>query len=1608
MSQDEMTEQVFAGDSEMARLMRSHDWSQTSLGTVAGWSQSLRSALSICLNSRFPIAIYWGQDFTLLYNDAWRPIVGNKHPWALGCPGRAVWSEIWDEIGPELAGVLATGEGTFHKDELLSMHRFGYTEECFFEYTFNPIQGQSGVEGVFNIVTETTYRVLNERRTRLLREVASRTATARTAEAACALMVETFKSDAADLPFSLLYLVSQDEKQAHLCGSTELHSDSFISPTTVNLATPEATDGWLISLAVQTAQPQMINDLPSRFGVLPGSPWAEPPQEAMILPIVATGQGKVTGVLVAVASPRRRLDDSYRDFLEQVAGQIALAIANARSYEAERKRAEALAELDRAKTVFFSNVSHEFRTPLTLMLSPLEELSSMLDGQLQPDQREQLQLIQRNGLRLQKLVNTLLDFSRIEAGRVQASYKPTDLATYTAELASVFRSLIERAGMTLEIDCPTLPEPVYVDREMWEKIVLNLLSNAFKFTFTGSITVQLQPVGDSVELSVTDTGVGIPEAELPRLFERFHRVSETRSRTYEGSGIGLALVQELVKLHSGTIRVRSKVDCGTTFTIAIPFGSDHLPIERIEATRTLTSTALGANPYVTEASRWISDVAIESPMALASEDSLSVPAAFMDSSIATARILLADDNADMRDYLKRLLSQQYEVEAVADGRAALTAIRQRIPDLVLSDVMMPNLDGFELLRSLRSDPTTQEIPLILLSARAGEEARIEGLQAGADDYLIKPFSARELLARVEATLKLAQLRREATQREQDLRQAAETAQQAAEAAYAQIDQILDRMTDAFVALDRDWRIIYQNTEAERLNRKPRSQIIGKTHWEEWTASVGTNVEYQYRRAMAEQVPVHFEHRYYSPPDYDIWLEIHAYPSEQGLGIFYRDITDRKRAELNDQFLNQLDIRLRQLPTAEAMAEETVNSIGEFLNVAHCLWSVIDLDQGLAIVEHDWRQPGIPSLVGTHRISDFILPSLIDLYQAGQPAVAPDITTYPYTAPFSEHLLSLNIYAFLSIPCIHEGRWVAMLFVNSTTVRQWRSDEVTLLQEVVARLWSLIEYTRAVQELRQSEAQFRQLADAMPQQVWMTDAQGLTQYVNQQWTDYTGLTIEQTHDIRYVTQVIHPDDFEATSERWQTALMTGMPYQAEFRLKHQATDAYRWFLSRAIAIRNEQGQIVQWFGTSTDIEEFRRAQAEREQLLAREQMAREQAETANRIKDEFLAVLSHELRSPLNPILGWSKLLQQGKLDATKTKTALDTINRNAQLQVQLIDDLLDISRILRGKLSLNVLPVDLSAVISAALETVHLAAEAKSIDLRFTILDSGLEENPKSQVLGDAGRLQQVIWNLLSNAVKFTPHGGRVEVKLATDEIDTSSASPVSKSVAQITVSDTGKGIKPDFLPYVFEHFRQEDGATTRKFGGLGLGLAIARQIVEMHGGQIYVESPGEEQGATFTVQLPLAAHLSELPSSEASSPATSDLNGICILVVDDEADSREIVAFVLEQAGAVVTSASSGIEALQIIEQSAPDVIVSDIGMPEMDGYMLLQQIRSLDLHSDSIEQGKRIPAIALTAYAGEYDRQQAIAAGFQQHIPKPVDPETLVSAICTLCSGSSNSETG
>jgi signal transduction histidine kinase/DNA-binding response OmpR family regulator len=768
------------GGGEMGERIRAFDWSRTPLGPITTWSPALRMMTGVLLANRFPLLLWWGPHYVSIYNDAYCPVLGTKHPWALAQPVSECWKEIWHILQPLIDTPFQGGPATWNDDLFVEINRHGFIEETHFTIAYSPVPDEtvpSGIGGVLATVHEISEKVVGERRVAALRDLAAGAARAKTAEKACRLAARTLGAHAKDIPFALLYLIDADGRQARLAGSTGIAAATPASPLVLDLGSREAQP-WPLADVVRTRTPKVVSELVGRYGAdVPPGPWQDPPRQAVIVPIKSSIARELAGVLVAGVSARLKLDEHYRDFYDLVASQIATAVVNARAHELERKRAEALAEVDREKTQFFSNVSHEFRTPLTLMFGPVEDLLSRSSTELSPSTKGQLEMVHRNSLRLLKLVNTMLDFSRIEAGRMRANYVETDLAANTAELASNFRSACERAGLSLTIACPQLaPQtaPAFVDRDMWEKIVLNLLSNAFKFTLEGGIAVRLTATGDKAELVVRDTGVGIPAAELPHIFERFHRVNDQRGRTHEGSGIGLALVRELVKLHGGTVRVESELGGGSTFTVSIPLGKGHLDPSHIGESRDRVSTRTGADAFVEEALRWLpgraviegEDLALDVLRASARRSSAGAPRT---GDRPRPRILWADDNADMRGYVSRLLSERYDVDAVADGEAALEKARSmhkegRPPDLVLSDAMMPRLDGFGLLRALRADPVVGPTPIILLSARAGEEARIEGVTAGADDYVTKPFSAQELLARVGAHLEMARLRRENEER----------------------------------------------------------------------------------------------------------------------------------------------------------------------------------------------------------------------------------------------------------------------------------------------------------------------------------------------------------------------------------------------------------------------------------------------------------------------------------------------------------------------------------------------------------------------------------------------------------------------------------------------------------------------------------------------------------------------------------------------------------------------------------------------------------------------------------------------------------------------------
>jgi signal transduction histidine kinase len=912
----------------MSELISAYDWSATPLGHVAGWPDSLKAAVRILVTSRFPMWMAWGPQLTVLYNDAYaRVTLGKKHPWALGKPASEVWHEIWPDIGPRIERVMRTGEASWDETLGLIIERSGFPEETYHTFSYSPLSGANGdIQGMLCVVMEDTQRVRGERQLASLSTLASPLVDANTRKEVFTA-IERGLADQKDIPFALVYcfedvgpnlcLVAQSGIQpGHLAAPREMDSESITAP-------------WPVHLLFESNRPITLAHLEHRFPHLPAGVWTKPPSHARLIPIFRRGQEKPAGVFIAALNPYRQFETSYAGYLDLVAGQIAASITNAEAYEAEKRRAEELADLDRAKTVFFSNISHELRTPLTLILGPIEDA---LLNETAPSV-ESLQMLHRNALRLLKLVNGVLDFVRIEVGRMQATYQPTDLSVLTGQLASVFRSAVERAGLKLVVDCPPLPEPVYVDRDMWEKIVLNLLSNALKATFNGVIRVSIAAETHGAVLAVHDTGTGIPEQELSHLFERFRRIEGARSRSHEGSGIGLALVHELVTMHGGTIEVQSNVGEGSAFRVHLPFGYEHLKQGHIARDAVSPLAVQGsAIAYVQEALGWMPghdqiQTEITGPVG---DDAFESTQSHSD---ARPLVLLVDDNADMREYLRSLLEGRFNVIGTPNGRTALEEIERRTPDLVLTDVMMPEMDGFALLHALRESPATALIPIIMLSARAGEEARIEGVEAGADDYLTKPFAARELIARVDAQLKMARMRREAAEQKAALTREINRARQFA-------GEALEHVPIAFCTMDREYRITYMNPAAAQLGAESGKSLIGATLWDLYPEVIGSEVETNVRRSMDERVAVEFE-QFFTGPQGDAWFQFNLYPQPgEGVILYCRNTTEARKAE-------EALRRSEQLAAAGRLAASIAHEINNPLEAVTNLLFLAKNDEGLS-------------------------------------------------------------------------------------------------------------------------------------------------------------------------------------------------------------------------------------------------------------------------------------------------------------------------------------------------------------------------------------------------------------------------------------------------------------------------------------------------------------------------------------------------------------------------------------------------------------------------------------------------------------------------------------
>ncbi len=795
---------MLAQSGPVGRDLMKVDWAATSMGHPDTWSLSLRSAVRIMLTSKFAMWLAWGPDLTFLCNDAYRrDTLGSKYPWAMGRPAGEVWSEIWEDISPRIAEVMATGEATWDEALMLFLERSGYVEETYHTFSYSPLADDDGsVAGMLCVVAEVTEQVIAERRMRTLRDLGVGVRTARDERSAVAAACALLADNPASLPFAAVYLFESVDAEggsglaaARLAGSAGIEEGHPAFPVTIDGEAHEwgsraARRG---AVTVFDGADQLPSDLPT-------GAWEQPPHQAITVPVSGPTGQEPYGFLVVGINPFCPLDDAYRDFIDLVATHLSGAITDARALEDQRRRAERLAALDQAKSDFLANVSHELRTPLTLLLGPAEDALADQQSALPDPQRRRVEMVARNGQRMLALVNALLESSRLQAGEDDALFVATDLGHYTAELVSMFESAAQRAGLTLEVRCAE-PVTAYVDREHWSTIVVNLVSNAMKFTFEGGVVVDISRHAGRARLEVRDTGTGVPDGDLPLLFDRFHRVSGARSRTHEGSGIGLALVDQLAQAHGGQVSVTSAVGIGTSFVVTVPLGHQHLSPDQVGDGSDDGGGLLRRQGTRVETDVSIWDVPASAAATAVTTAATTAPDEPVAAGAGSAVVLVVDDNADMRDYIADLLRQGgYDVVTAGDGLAALEVLHTEVVDLVLSDVMMPRLDGIGLVRAVRADPSLAAMPLIMLSARAGEEGLLEGLDMGADDYLAKPFSARELLARVRTHLAVnrAEQVRGVLERSKEL---LDQAQQLAQLGSWEVDLVTDTMSGSDTCLE---------------------------------------------------------------------------------------------------------------------------------------------------------------------------------------------------------------------------------------------------------------------------------------------------------------------------------------------------------------------------------------------------------------------------------------------------------------------------------------------------------------------------------------------------------------------------------------------------------------------------------------------------------------------------------------------------------------------------------------------------------------------------------------------------------------------------------------
>ncbi len=1213
-----------SGGGEMGKFIRSKDWSATPLGPPDTWPQSLRTTVSLCIASNFPIDIIWGPHRVQIYNDGYWPITGDMHPTSMGQDFRECWRSAWPVIGQAFEEAYL-GKTRFLENQRIFLDRYGYKEETFFTFSFSPILDESGdVGGLFHPVIELTQQTLAERRLNILSTLANHTVKARTADEAAVLIMDCLKDFELDLPFVLLYSVTADGKETILNGCVGVEKDSPLAPAKTNLE-DLALKGWPFSEVMQNGKVVHVEELAEIFGAFNCGSYPEPPTLALVFPVRIPSADRNKFFLIAGVSSRRKLDEKYLLFYELLAESVTNILSKARAYEEERRKVEALAEIDKAKTVFFSNISHEFRTPLTLMLSPLEELLNQKQNNFSEVENGYIETTHRNAIRLLKLVNTLLDFSRIESGREQAVFSLVDIVLLTKNLASNFRSIIEKAGLKLSIKADAIIKPVYVDKQMWEKIVFNLLSNAFKYTLEGKITVEVSAEEEYAVLKVRDTGVGIPEHEIPKMFERFHRVQNVSGRTYEGTGIGLSLIKELVLMHQGSIHVESKLYKGSVFTVKIPFGKEHLDGHEISKSD-FDADELSSNIYIEE---------IET--LLETEKQEIQKSSFVKEKNTLPTILVVDDNADMREHISSILSNYFNVITANNGMAALHKMKETIPSLVLSDIMMPVMDGMGLLKEIRSNKFTENIPVIFLTARAGEESRIEGWETGADDYLVKPFSSRELVARVGAQINLKKLQKEAlnTLRNEEKQQAYLLKLSDALRPLDNAVDIEEAVTEiALQFMDAD-RCYYSKIEGENVIIL-RDAVRGNLPSVAGVHSIGNFALYkavlnagrpfvvddvrtsnlldedlkevcqQFQYGSFINVPVIkngksvglFSLVESKPRKWtDLELQLTVETAERTWAAVERATAEQALRKSEEQLaLDLIDAKRLQAFSTQLIHEDNNELLYEQLLTA----AIALMHSGMASIQvyhPEKKQLQLLAHKGYHPESaahwewvsiDSKSPCGAALIK-GERCIITDVEKDEHTSVAgSLHYYQLSgIRAVQSTPLIsRNGSLLGMVSTLWREPHQPLERDLQLFDVLARQAADLIDRKKSVEKLKESESRFRTMADAAPVLIWTLDAHGLSSYYNKTFLDFIG--VSKGEDISDWEKIVHPGDVQSTLNTINSAIAERRSYSLECRLL-RADGIWRWVLSQGNPRLGTNNEFLGFVGSSVDITERKHAE-----------------------------------------------------------------------------------------------------------------------------------------------------------------------------------------------------------------------------------------------------------------------------------------------------------------------------------------------------------------------------------------------------------------------------------